>query len=369
MHAVVFCGPSLPNPDRKKFGNIEFLPPVKQGDVYRATRNKPSAIGIIDGYFDGMPAVWHKEILWAIHQGIAVFGAASMGALRAAEMEVFGMIGVGRIFDDFRDGRLQDDDEVALLHGPAEIGYPALSEPMVNVRATLEHALKDKILSAEEATAIEAQAKAIFYSDRSWENILNGLSLNASQKIQLTDWLVSGRVDQKKTDAQELLTEIDRFMDKGGAANPTEINFELTETWANATWLNEPIEADENTSVILGRLAKDKDQLQAMQKAALLNLLAEMEAERIGVELRKSAIVEEEDAFRQRNSLLSGGELDDWAERNDVNRAELRKLMANRARVTHLISEYEYELGQRIIDQLRIEGAYENLRPDESDVT
>ena len=93
---------------------------MRQGELYVAAHAKPAAIGMVDGYFDGVPAVWHKEVLWALQAGIAVFGASSMGALRAAELHSFGMRGIGRIFEDYRDGRLTDDDEVALLHGPAE---------------------------------------------------------------------------------------------------------------------------------------------------------------------------------------------------------------------------------------------------------
>ena len=70
---------------------------MSQGDVYRATLDQVQTIAIIDGYFDRVPAVWHKEILWALNMGIRVIGAASMGAIRAAELAPFGMEGVGRI--------------------------------------------------------------------------------------------------------------------------------------------------------------------------------------------------------------------------------------------------------------------------------
>ena len=129
--AILFIGPSLPECDPAESPGFERRPPVAQGDVYRATLEKPRAIGIVDGYFHGVPAVWHKEILWAMTQGIHVFGAASMGALRAAELHPFGMRGVGRIFEAYRNGTLTDDDEVALTHGPEDLGYPGLSEPMV----------------------------------------------------------------------------------------------------------------------------------------------------------------------------------------------------------------------------------------------
>jgi hypothetical protein len=115
MRAVVFCGPTLSQRDRAAYAEFDFQPPVRQGELFLVTRSRPRVIGIIDGYFDGQPAVWHKEILWALSQGIAVFGASSMGALRAAELHPFGVRGVGAIFEAYRDGALTDDDEVALI--------------------------------------------------------------------------------------------------------------------------------------------------------------------------------------------------------------------------------------------------------------
>ena len=140
MSLFVFLGPTLPLAEARAVLDATYLPPVSQGDVYRASLERPSAIGIIDGYFERVPAVWHKEILWAMSQGIHVFGAASTGALRAAELAPYGMVGVGAIFEAFRTGVLEDDDEVAVVHGAEDTGYRSLSEAMVNVRATLGHA-------------------------------------------------------------------------------------------------------------------------------------------------------------------------------------------------------------------------------------
>src|SRR5262245_12561297 len=134
MRVVVFCGPTLGQHERAAYSEFEFRQPVRQGELYAAAQGGAQVIGVIDGYFDGQPAVWHKEILWALSQGITVFGASSMGALRAAELHPFGMRGVGAIFESYRDGSLTDDDEVVLIHGPPETGYVRLSEPMVNLR-------------------------------------------------------------------------------------------------------------------------------------------------------------------------------------------------------------------------------------------
>ena len=125
MTIFVFVGPTLRRDDVVATLDAVCLPPVAQGDVYRVAERRPRAIGIIDGFFSGAPAVWHKEILWALSEGIEVFGSASMGALRAAELHTFGMQGVGRIFEAYRDGLLEDDDEVAVVHGPAETGFVA----------------------------------------------------------------------------------------------------------------------------------------------------------------------------------------------------------------------------------------------------
>ena len=85
MTVYVFTGPTLPPDEARNYLDAVFLPPVSQGDVYRVALKRPDAIGIIDGYFERVPSVWHKEILWAMKQGIHVFGSASMGALRAVE--------------------------------------------------------------------------------------------------------------------------------------------------------------------------------------------------------------------------------------------------------------------------------------------
>src|SRR5205823_983384 len=126
----------------------------------------------IDGYFERQPAVWHKEILGAMSRGIHVFGAASMGALRAAELEVFGMEGVGSIFEAYRTGALEDDDEVAVAQAPAELGFRALSDAMVDIRHTLELAVEASVLTAPIAAALESIAKALFYPDRRYSRVL-----------------------------------------------------------------------------------------------------------------------------------------------------------------------------------------------------
>jgi len=79
--AVIFAGPSLPPAVRPSDPAFQWRPPVKQGEVYRAALTGPAIIGVVDGCFEVTPTVWHKEILWAMTQGIHVYGSASIGAL------------------------------------------------------------------------------------------------------------------------------------------------------------------------------------------------------------------------------------------------------------------------------------------------
>ena len=194
---VAFLGPSLPAAEAQ---GATVLPPARQGDVWRALRLNPRAIALIDGVFESQPSVWHHEILDALDAGVAVFGGASMGALRAAELHTRGMIGVGRIFRWYRDGEIEDDSEVALLHGAAEHGFRPLTVPQVNVRWAAQEAVRAGVLQKAAALALVERSARIFYQERSWPLVLQGLPVAALEKWK--KWRVP---DLKMQDARETL--------------------------------------------------------------------------------------------------------------------------------------------------------------------
>lgn len=236
MNAIVFVGPTLRLDEARATLEATYLPPAGQGDVLLAARRRPHAIGIIDGYFERVPAVWHKEVLWALSQGIHVFGAASMGALRAAELNRFGMKGVGQIYEAYAAGECEDDDEVALAHADAEHDFRPASEPMVNIRATLASAVKASIISYETRARLEALAKAAFYPDRSYAALLRAgheQQLPARELEDLADFLGRSRIDVKRADALEMLQQVKACCDR---AEPFRAAFSLfkTEAWLEA---------------------------------------------------------------------------------------------------------------------------------------
>lgn len=126
MRPVVFAGPSI-HGIAGQFAGLDLRGPAACGDILDAVGQGIKVIGLIDGLYGDCAAVWHKEILYALSAGVTVFGAASMGALRAAECAAFGMIGIGHVFEDYRDGRRFSDADVAVNHAPRELGYSPLT--------------------------------------------------------------------------------------------------------------------------------------------------------------------------------------------------------------------------------------------------
>jgi len=254
MKGIVFAGPSLP-PAARPLAEpaIEWRPPVRQGDVIRAALTGPDVIGIIDGYFEFVPTVWHKEILWAMAQGVHVFGGASIGALRAAELDVFGMRGIGLIYEAFRDGVLEDDDEVAVLHGPEELGYPPLTEAMVNIRATSDEAVRAGVLAPDLAAQLTEIAKSLFYKERTYDAVLQRAAASGLPAALLRDfaaWLPSSRIDQKRRDAETLLAAIHSHL--AAAPPPLRVGYTLAETVAWEALSQNSVEPGPENQKVIG---------------------------------------------------------------------------------------------------------------------
>ncbi|MEF2554040.1 TfuA-like protein [Aurantimonas sp. A2-1-M11] len=236
MSVVLFAGPSLAGLERPLPPIFDRQPPARHGDVFRAAQLRPAAIALADGFFEGVLAVWHKEILWALSLGIPVFGAASMGALRAAELDTYGMVGVGRIYQDYQSGKLEADDEVALLHGPEEVGYLPLTEPLVNVRATVSAAQQAGILGPCTVQAVMHSAIALFYKARTWPNIMQGIATSeasASDVERFQAWLPAGRVDQKRKDALAMVALVAELCGRDALPRVNH-DFEPTFLWDRA---------------------------------------------------------------------------------------------------------------------------------------
>ncbi len=367
---VVFIGPTLRGSEVAAVCEAVCLPPAAQGDVYRAALQRPRAIGIVDGYFSGAPSVWHKEILWALSQGIHVFGSASMGALRAAELHGFGMRGVGRIFEAFRDGLLEDDDEVALVHGPAETGFVAASEPMVNIRATLARAQGQGVVGDSSRHGFEDTAKALFFPHRIWPTILDNAGargVTPGESARLRDWLPRGRVDQKREDALEMLAEMKETAERSEAFRAGFV-FEWTSHWdafvARTTLdssLIEPTLGPRQRGIVEELRLEGAESYGRVRDRALLRLLGDREASRRGLAASPDEARARLGSLRASLGLFSRAQLDVWLKRNHLGPDDLEGMLNEDVRARGAIGPMGSPPDRHLLDELRLSGAYERL--------
>lgn len=210
---VVFLGPTLKVEEARAIADAVYLPPAAQGAIIEAVRRfNPRAILIIDGLFQSEPAVRHKEILWALDQGIAVLGAASMGALRAAELHQYGMVGVGLIYRWYRRWPGAPDDAVAVVHTPHEIGAEALTASLIDLLMTIRQAARQGALTALERSLLEGAARRLNFRDRTFANVAAAAGIDAGR-------LDAHLVAQKKHDAVAALSRLGKVNPGTGGKN------------------------------------------------------------------------------------------------------------------------------------------------------
>ena len=213
MTLHVLVGPSLATDSVKAIAPRAVIhPPAKYGSIYKLIETSCNQILLIDGLFYYSASVWHREIIAALNSGIEVFGCSSMGALRAVELSLYGMIGMGRVFDYYRLGVTDGDDEVAVLHGPESQGYQSLTVPLITLRWNLDLLKNKGILSGTVVKAILSRVKEIPFHQRSWNKIFNIECYQGyftdNQICELEGLVLANWQDPKELDAQDMLKNI-----------------------------------------------------------------------------------------------------------------------------------------------------------------
>lgn len=372
MRKVIFLGPSLTLDEAKAVcPDAIYLPPAAQSDLLSAVgRFKPDIIGLIDGVFLQDLSVWHKEILYALTQGVVVIGASSMGALRAAETARYGTLGAGEIYRRYADGTLTDDDEVALVHGPAESGYRKFSEPMVNVRATFAQAVGQGVIAAEALPKLLAAAKAIHFTGRTWPAVFAALPGDVAG---LKQFVASSYVDQKKLDALALLRMAEDIA-SGARPKPEPVPFEFNvTTMFSALYHRDRTVESEGTVLPLYEIAEHAalhhPEFPAINEAALDRSLVGVLADLTAVEIADDALEQEAARFRKERGIEGEAEFAAWLGANHLDRHAFDELMlrlAKRRRLhLWLLSHRAKEKNTlSLLDQLRIRGDYAETAAD-----
>ncbi|MDD1768541.1 MAG: TfuA-related McrA-glycine thioamidation protein [Methanomassiliicoccales archaeon] len=204
---MIFLGPSLPQSEAREKLDADYRPPVKRGDL-ESLPSGTNMVGIIDGLFMSESAVGHREILSLLQSGIKVIGGGSMGALRAAELSDFGMIGVGRVYEMYASGVIDGDDEVALVFNPETL--EPLSEPLVNIRFNISEAAANGAISAAEANELIEQMRRVYFPERSYPLLVEKAHsvLDREGSRRLKEFLRSNAKDLKKSDALMVIATI-----------------------------------------------------------------------------------------------------------------------------------------------------------------
>ena len=210
---IVFTGPSIHPDEANKILNADYRPPVARGDIIKALKDDPDLIAIIDGVFHKEPAVSHKEILEAIKKGVTLVGGASMGALRASELDDFGMIGVGRVYHDYSKGVIESDDDVAVVINPETLEQ--LSEALISMNYTFKAALDEGVIDETEFNILITTAKSIYYPKRTYNRVLIDSGLGILRIKDLEKFLDENKVDVKREDAIAVLKYIKELDEDG----------------------------------------------------------------------------------------------------------------------------------------------------------
>ncbi|MGW4029829.1 TfuA-like protein [Streptomyces sp. NPDC004838] len=361
----VFLGPSLSRKDaRAVLPAATYSPPVKAGDVYTAVNRGAKAVAIIDGYFEQVPAVWHKEILYALSEGVHVLGASSMGALRAAELAPFGMAGVGQIFEAYRDGVYEDDDEVAVIHAGEEAGFAVLSEAMVNIREGLRHALRRGFIGRATHDTVLGEMKRRHYAERTWSllpEIALSTGLPLTEADALAKFVQNEKPDRKRLDALELLTDIADSGPRFEVPFHPGFAFEATVFWdqlVSGVRAGPGASASVPIEAIRGHVGVVDDDAEAVFEGALTMYLAVKEAHRVGIRTDPEQVARITERF-QGTRGLTPETTQDWLSRNMLGEAEFTALMEVLALVEGVAKHHSTSLDAFLPAELQRRGRFE----------
>ena len=214
---IVFLGPSLKLDKAKKIINAEFRPPAKKGDFIKLSlMSETRKVVLIDGVFLQDYPPTPIEVFQVISKSnFKVYGSASIGALRAEELEKFGMEGIGKIFGFYKKDIINSDDEIAVTF---DSNYNLLSEAMIDVRYNIFLAWKHQIIDKETKQIMTKLAKRIYFPYRSYDNIIEkSLDLFPSQRkfiLKFKEYILTNRVSLKESDAQITLKYIFSLTEK-----------------------------------------------------------------------------------------------------------------------------------------------------------
>lgn len=365
---AVFLGPSVDRATAEKILPANYYPPVRMGDIYRLAATGVRTILIIDGVFHFVTPVWQREIRSALANGIVVIGAGSMGALRAAELARFGMVGHGTIYGWYRDQIIDGDDEVGLLHGDETANYRPMSEPLVNIRYNIARAVEDGVIDQHLARELVDSSKQRYFGERSYRAVLDDartLGMSAEQVVRLEQFLAADAVDLKRRDAIAALTYCAESMAAGKSvwrpsmpAAPS-THSEPDGGYSAIASLRRGVAGPDGNLVVaesaLTRIAAQPERLLDLRRTVAAGFILSLWADERGLGAPEPAY----ERFRHRwVAAQVGGELPAWLAAVGLTAVEFEAEMRRRATIDWLLTSdpgslgLDFEPHRRCIDLL-----------------
>ena len=372
MVAIIFGGPSLEGVDRTRSEAL-FMPPAAQGDLLRAVReHRPSVIGLLDC---GLPyrslPTWHKEILFALARGVAVVGAAAVGAHRAVELAPNGMEGIGGIFERVASGELERDDEVICDWEETPDGIRRLTLPLVTMRDALVAAKGAGILSDESVASLLSLAERLFWRKRTWRALLDTAAADGAPERELRafeEWLPNAP-DPVKDDAEALLLRVEELV-SGRAAGDTCAKKgdpgEESALFKSLDQRDRPVPTSNGTIrqwMIGDMVSFAHPEAEDLNGRGLNRRLALLLAALWGIVPRGEELEAEEKRLRRRFKLKSDEAFAAWKKENDLDEEEMARLLEEEA-LLHKLQRW-YMQGRihgkntgALLDELKLRGGY-----------
>jgi TfuA protein len=218
---IIFIGPSLNHDKARKIFQADYRAPAKKGDLmmlltsYGNSTEEPNStnfVGLVDGLFlQDYPPTPIEVYQLLSNKNFHVVGGASIGALRAIELEKFGMVGIGKIFELFRNGATDADDEVAVTFQQGA-GGDIQSEAMIDIRFNLFVACRKQIITDRVKRAIAKTAKSIYFPYRNYTHVLEQTRLDfpelSTQLDSFSAYINENRLSLKEHDAIKVVEYI-----------------------------------------------------------------------------------------------------------------------------------------------------------------
>jgi hypothetical protein len=204
---IAFVGPSISRAEADRLcPGLDLRPPIRRNELYREREHGAWGFLIVDGVFMHDDAVSPREVADVLEDGALVIGAASMGALRAAECWPAGARGVGLIYRLYRMGVLESDEDVAVAVSGDGTDIPT-SLPLVNVRYAVGRAVRRHLLDRARAREIVAAAASIYFPERTWREVERRAGPLPPEVVDHC-----ARLDLKRLDAERALAYACRLL-------------------------------------------------------------------------------------------------------------------------------------------------------------